>query len=118
MDLQMPEMGGLEATAHIRDIEQELRHRTPDWPKQMAAWEQRVGVGSALSGGPIDWAVVKVQNDGDNSQRYVYHEDGSQSAWGYAPTKWSSVFSGPTDVGRITGIRLEVSATASASMRS
>src|SRR5262249_23175938 len=41
-------------------------------------------------------------------QRYVYHDDGSMTAWGYAPTKWSSVFSGPTDLKRITGFRLEM----------
>ena len=54
------------------------------------------------------WTVVKVENAGDGSQRYVYHDDGSLTAWGYAPTKWTSKFTGKTDVKRITGFRLEM----------
>ena len=86
----------------IREIEQDLKHRTPDWREKMAAWEARVRNDRA------EWSVVRVTNAGDNSQRYVYHEDGSLTAWGYAPTKWSSQFTGKTDRKRITGIRLEV----------
>ena len=42
----------------------------------------------------MPWQVVKVENAGDNGQRYVYHDDGSQTAGGYAPTKWTSQFVG------------------------
>src|SRR5262249_10798566 len=39
---------------------------------------------------------------------YVFHDDGSLTAWGYAPTKWTSEFTGRTDGKRITGFRLEL----------
>ena len=86
----------------IRAIEDELKHRTPGWQKKLAEWEERQRQNE------IPWQVVKVQNAGDNSQRYVYHDDGSQTAWGYAPTKWESVFRGRTDAKKITGFRLEM----------
>jgi hypothetical protein len=86
----------------IRAIEEDLKHRTPGWEKKLAEWEERERKQE------IPWQVVKVKNAGDNSQRYVYHEDGSQTAWGYAPTKWKSLFSGRTDVRKITGFRLEM----------
>jgi hypothetical protein len=86
----------------IRAIEDDLKRRTPDWEKQMSQWEEQIRREQ------IAWQVVKVQNAGDNSQRYVYHEDGSQTAWGYAPTKWTSTFRGQSDVNKITGFRLEM----------
>jgi dsRNA-specific ribonuclease len=86
----------------IRAIEEELKQRTPDWPQRMAQWEARAGNDQP------EWDVVRVRNAGDNSQRYLYHEDGSLTAWGYAPTKWTSQFTGATDRKRITAIRLEV----------
>jgi len=49
-----------------------------------------------------------VQNAGDNSQRYTYHDDGSLTAGGYAPTKWTSQFRGSSDAKKITGFRLEM----------
>ena len=86
----------------VRAVEEDLKHRTPGWEKKMAAWEEREGKRE------IPWQVLKVRNAGDNSQRYVYHEDGSQTAWGYAPTKWKSLFSGRTELKKITGFRLEM----------
>jgi mono/diheme cytochrome c family protein len=86
----------------IREIEENLQHTAPDWPAKMAAWEESV------RNDQPDWKVVKVQNAGDNAQRYVYHEDGSQTAWGYAPTKWTSKFTGNSDLTKITAVRLEV----------
>jgi hypothetical protein len=91
-----------EVLSKIREIEQGLREHTPDWRKQMAAWEERVREDQP------EWSVVKVENAGDNSQRYVYHDDGSLTAWGYAPTKWASQFRGKTDRKKITGFRLEM----------
>jgi mono/diheme cytochrome c family protein len=86
----------------IRDIDSELKRRTPDWRERMAAWEKQV------RGDQPEWTVVKATNADDNSQRYLYHDDGSLTAWGYAPTKWTSHFTGTTDVKHITGFRLEL----------
>jgi hypothetical protein len=85
-----------------REIEAELQHRTPDWAARMAAWEETV------RNDQPPWHVVKVQNEGENSQRYVYHDDGSQTAWGYAPTKWTSKFRGKTELPKIAAVRLEM----------
>jgi hypothetical protein len=86
----------------IREVETGLKHRTPDWRQKMAGWEARV------RNDQPEWTVVRVTNAGDNSQRYVYHDDGSLTAWGYAPTKWTSQFTGTTEMKRITGFRLEM----------
>jgi hypothetical protein len=86
----------------IRDIEEGLKHRTPDWEKRQAEWEERTRKDV------VPWQLVKVENAGDNGQRYIYHEDGSQTAGGYAPTKWTSQFVGRTEAKKITGFRLEL----------
>src|SRR5207244_467299 len=91
-----------EVLRKIRGVEEKMKQRTPDWRKQLDAWEERVRNDQPA------WSVVKVVNEGDNGQRYLYHADGSQTAWGYAPTKWTSKFIGKTDVKRITGFRLEL----------
>lgn len=86
----------------IREIEDDLKHRTPEWRQRMAEWEAKV------KNDQPPWSIVKVENASDNSQRYVYHDDGSLTAWGYAPTKWTSQFSGKTEAKRITAFRLEL----------
>jgi hypothetical protein len=86
----------------IRAIEEELKQRTPDWRKQMDAWEERVRNDQPA------WDVVRVTHQGDNEQRYVEHADGSLTAGGYDPTKWTVRFTGKTDRRRITGFRLEL----------
>lgn len=91
-----------EIVAKTREIEEGLKAGMPDWRERMASWEE------AAKASRLPWETVKVQNAGDNSQRYIYHEDGSQTAWGYAPTKWASQFTGKTDRKKITGIQLEL----------
>ena len=86
----------------IRAIEEDLKHTAPDWLSQMSAWEESV------KNNQPEWQVLKVENEGENSQRYVYHDDGSQTAWGYAPTKWTSKFKGKSELTKITAIRLEM----------
>ena len=86
----------------IRTIEDELKRKTPDWEQRMARWE------SLVAKDDVPWKVVPARNAGDNSQRYDYHDDGSLTAGGYAPTKWTSVFSGSTDAKKVTGFRLEM----------
>jgi len=86
----------------IREIEQSLKQNTPDWDKRLAAWEAKAKIDQP------EWKVLPIVNASDNSQRYVYHADNSLTAWGYAPTKWTSKFSGKTSLKKITGIRLEM----------
>ncbi|MGL4552433.1 MAG: DUF1553 domain-containing protein, partial [Gemmataceae bacterium] len=86
----------------IRAVEDGLKMASPDWERDMARWED------AARRAEVGWKVVPVRNAGDNSQRYAYHDDGSLTASGYAPTKWTSVFTGKTDAKTVTGFRLEV----------
>jgi Protein of unknown function (DUF1553)/Protein of unknown function (DUF1549)/Planctomycete cytochrome C len=86
----------------IRNVEDGLKHQTRDWKEKMARWEKDLS-----RPGPV-WKTVIVRTTDDGGQRYVYHDDGSQTAGGYAPTKWSSHFSGKTDAKKITGFRLEL----------
>src|SRR5207245_4919775 len=72
----------------IRDIEEGLKHQTSAWEKRQAEWEARIRKDE------LPWQVVKVEHAGDNGQRYVYHDDGSKTAGGYAATKWTSQFVG------------------------
>src|SRR5262249_10202772 len=91
-----------ELFTRIREIERQMKAKTSGWEKQQTKWEEEARRDE------IPWQVVKVLNAGDNSQRYVYHEDGSLTAGGYAPTKWTSQFTGRTDSKKITGFRLEM----------
>ncbi|MGE0759752.1 MAG: PSD1 and planctomycete cytochrome C domain-containing protein [Pirellulaceae bacterium] len=86
----------------IREIERQLQQRMPDWRQRLVAWEKDA------SQHRTEWQILKVENAGDNSQRYIYHPDGSQTAWGYAPTKWTSQFRGRPEPSRITAVRLEL----------
>jgi hypothetical protein len=91
-----------EVLREIRAVEEGLKQSTPDWRKRMNAWEEQVRNDQPA------WDVIRVEHQGDNEQRYVFHADGSLTAWGYAPTKWTVRFTGKTDRKRITGFRLEL----------
>lgn len=86
----------------IHELEADLRHRTPDWEERLARWEESV------QGGQPEWTVVPVQNAGDNSQRYYPQADGSLLAAGYAPTKFTAVFTNTVDLPEIRAFRLEM----------
>ncbi|HVJ81277.1 MAG TPA: DUF1549 domain-containing protein, partial [Planctomycetia bacterium] len=82
-------------------IENDLRMRTPDWAQRMAAWEK------ALPKSP-DWKLLKLENAGDNGQRYLPQEDGSILCAGYAPTKTHTHFHGPSPIETIGAFRVEL----------
>jgi hypothetical protein len=67
----------------IREIEAGLRHRHPDWPKEMEAWEKTV------SANQPKWTVIRptVLDESTGGQKYLTQPDGSFLAQGYAPTK-------------------------------
>jgi hypothetical protein len=92
----------LEVLGRIRAVEARLKAERPDWARDMADWEQKV------RNDQPDWHVIRVTPLGDMDQRYVLHPDGSLTAWGYAPTKWTARFSGKTDRKKIGGFRLEL----------
>ena len=88
-------------TRQMRDLEEALRHLTPDWEKRMAQWEN-----SVVTNQPI-WEVVNTINANDNSERFYYYEDGSIRAASYAPTFWTANFRGTNRLDSIGAFRLE-----------
>ena len=96
------QMRAADLTRQMREIEADLRHRTPDWQDRMAKWEESV------KGDQPEWTVLELENLGDNSQRYIPRGDGSVIAQGYAPTKFTGVFAAKTTLAGITALRLEL----------
>jgi mono/diheme cytochrome c family protein len=86
----------------IRAIENELRHKDPDWGKKLAEWEKRV------QGDQPTWHIVKPELDASGGQKHYLLEDGSILAAGYAPTKHRTDFAAKTDLKSITAVRLEL----------
>ncbi|HUG91860.1 MAG TPA: DUF1549 domain-containing protein, partial [Planctomycetaceae bacterium] len=86
----------------ITGIEADLRHRHPDWPERMAAWEEQV------RGDQPEWTIVRPQLDTSGGQKHYLLEDGSILAQGYAPTKHTTEFEIRTDMEHITAARLEL----------
>jgi hypothetical protein len=87
----------------VGTIEEELKHRTPDWREQMAAWEESV------RGDQPDWTVVRPELDASGGQKHDLLDDGSVLAAGYAPTKHTTEFTAKVEgPSRITAARLEV----------
>jgi hypothetical protein len=86
----------------MRDLEEMLRHATPDWKERMAAWEA-----SVRDNQPV-WEPVFCENtSGDNGERFYYYPDGSIREAGYAPTKWTTIMRGTNQLSFIGGFRLE-----------
>ena len=88
----------------IRQIEDELQRRTPDWQERMARWEEEV------SQGQPEWIVVRpaVEDISTGGQKYLPLKDGSFLAAGYAPTKHRVKMTVRTDVQNLTAFRLEL----------
>ncbi len=92
----------------IREIEGDLRHRSPDWPERMARWEE-----SARKGHPEwtpEWTIVRPEVDdiSNGGQKYLPMADGSFLAQGYAPTKHRILMTVKTDLKRVAAFRLEL----------
>jgi hypothetical protein len=66
----------------IRELEDELRHKTSDWKPRMSAWERSLPK-------PPTWTTLDFEVDdiSTGGQRYLPLGDGSWLAQGYAPTK-------------------------------
>ena len=86
----------------MRDLEEGLRHSTPDWEKRMSAWEDSV------KDDQPEWVPVECRHSSDdNGERFYYYQDGSIRAAGYAPTKWTAVFKGTNNLPSIGAFRME-----------
>jgi hypothetical protein len=88
----------------IDAVEDQLRAANPNWRERVARWEEAARVDQPA------WEVLTLENQGDNSQRYLQQADGSYLAQGYAPTRFTAVFRAKTSLPIVRALRLEVMA--------
>jgi hypothetical protein len=98
------QMKRAEILRNVREIEAELKHRNPDWPERLAAWEKKAKLQQP------EWIVVRPEIEAESSggEKYQLLDDGSFLAQGYAPTKHTLRMSVKTDIAGITAFRLEL----------
>jgi hypothetical protein len=98
------QMRRAEIFREIHAVENELRHRHPDWRQRMHDWEE------AVKNNQPKWIVVQpqVEEESTGGQKYLPLPDGSFLAQGYAPTKHTVVMKVKTDVQSITAFQLEL----------
>jgi len=88
----------------IQDLEEGLRHRTPDWRVRMNAWEASVRTNQP------EWVVLHAEHEGENGERFYQYSDGSIRASSYAPTLWTAHFvvtNLPPSIQTVGAFRLE-----------
>ena len=86
----------------VKEIEEGLKHRHPDWRRRMHAWED-----AARDDQPA-WTVVRPELDASGGQKHTLLDDGSVVASGYAPTKHTTDFTARVDLPAIAAVRLEL----------
>ncbi|HKP11659.1 MAG TPA: DUF1549 and DUF1553 domain-containing protein [Blastocatellia bacterium] len=88
----------------VREIEADMRHRSPDWQERMSKWEEQV------RNDQPEWTVVRpaVDDISTGGERMLALKDGSLLAQGYAPTKHRLKLTLKTDAPVISAIRLEL----------
>ncbi|GAC1475002.1 MAG: PSD1 and planctomycete cytochrome C domain-containing protein [Isosphaeraceae bacterium] len=93
-----------EVYREIGEIEEGLKHTTPDWAEKMAAWEK------SLATNQPEWVVLQpvIDDLSNGGERYLPLPDGSFLAQGYAPTHHRLELTAKTDLKSITAFRLEL----------
>ena len=86
----------------IKAIEEDLRHKHPDWKKKMQSWE------AEEKKKVVKWNVVRPTLDESGGQKHYVLNDGSILAQGFAPTKHTTEFPVKVESGKIAAVRLEV----------
>jgi len=86
----------------IAALEDELRHRDPEWQKRMTAWVQKV------KGDQPAWEILRPELDASGGQKHYLLDDGSILAAGYAPTKHTTEFTAKANTKTISAVRLEL----------
>jgi hypothetical protein len=88
--------------AQMQHLEAELQRTNANWAARMAAWEDSVRKDQP------DWVPLHCKYAGDGGERFYFYTDDSIRAAGYAPTKWTSIFTATSSVPVINGFRLEL----------
>jgi mono/diheme cytochrome c family protein len=65
----------------IQELEDKLKHETPDWPQQLEKWA------ASLKGTQPAWTTLQFEDDPSGGEKAIRQKDGSILAQGYAPTK-------------------------------
>jgi mono/diheme cytochrome c family protein len=88
----------------MRDIEEGLRHRTPDWEQRMAKWESDVAKDQPA------WIAIQpfIEDITSGGQKFARLRDGSLLAQGYAVGKAGPHFWLTNDLKNITAFRIEL----------
>jgi Protein of unknown function (DUF1553)/Protein of unknown function (DUF1549) len=86
----------------IKAIEEDLKHKQPDWQQKMREWETEEKASS------VQWTIVRPEFDASGGQKHYVLDDGSILAQGYAPTKHTTDFTVKLDAPKIAAVRLEV----------
>ena len=88
----------------MRDIEEGLRHRTPDWEQRMAKWEADVTKNQP------EWITIQpfIEDITSGGQKFARLPDGSLLAQGYAVGKAGPHFWLTNDLQNITAFRIEL----------
>ncbi|MBI2929942.1 MAG: DUF1549 domain-containing protein [Verrucomicrobia bacterium] len=96
------QMQRAELVRQMRELEEGLRHTTPDWEQRLAKWEDSVKHDQP------EWHVLPVEHVGENAQRYYPRADHSWVAAGYAPTKFTTTWRTTNNLPSIAAFRLEL----------
>ena len=96
------QMQRAELVRQMRELEEGLRHTTPDWEQRLAQWEESVKQDQP------EWHVLPVEHVGENAQRYYPRADHSWVAAGYAPTKFTTTWRTTNNLPGIAAFRLEL----------
>jgi hypothetical protein len=86
----------------IKEIEDDLKHKHPDWQKKMREWEADEKTNA------VSWLIVRPAFDASGGQKHYVLDDGSILAQGYAPTKHTTDFTVKVDLPKIAAVRLEL----------
>src|SRR5262249_35467460 len=73
----------------IQEVEANLKHRHPDWPRRMAEWEAKVRDDQP------PWVVVRPELDASGGQKQYLLEDGPGPGPGHPPPNHTAGRSGP-----------------------
>ncbi|MBS0262878.1 MAG: PSD1 domain-containing protein [Planctomycetes bacterium] len=87
----------------IREIEDDLQHKHPEWAARLSAWE------ASVTGNQPAWTTIQAAEDDTSGGQKMYRmSDGSYLCQGYAPTKHDVVVTARTSLQNLTAIRLEL----------
>jgi hypothetical protein len=91
-----------ELSGRIREVEEGLKHTSPDWRARMAAWE------ASVKGGQPRWVVLSPTQVSEADTRFIPQDDGSLLAQGYAPAKFTYDFEATCKLSEIRAFRIEL----------